>query len=385
MTAVNPLKNLSPEEYLEQKQVKQFLVRLVNSILEVRPENIERHVAGLLATYSKAKGPVESFPTYTKNNQPNAPQKAPFPQKVKEMPVSASSAGRRYSMISPELLRKGQTSAVRRNAMSSKMTSNTEYKIQYHEKDPEVVAKLEEITKKVDLFNFLQADQRRKLVNAMFKKEYKDGDMIIRQGDQPDNFYILETGNTLVIKNGKQVAVLKPGQYFGELALISGSTRAASIVAQGPVTVWAIDQISYLGLLKEGHIQKRQRYSDLLKNVQFLQALQPYEKLLVADALQAVNDCPPGTDIVKQGENGDEFFIILEGECSVIINGEVVAKLKGGDFFGELALMKDQPRAATIRAGENVKLVKLDRQSFSRLLGPCNQFFQDKEKEYANK
>jgi len=61
--------------------------------------------------------------------------------------------------------------------------------------------------KKVDLFNFLQPEQRRKLVNAMFRKEYKDGDMIIRQGDQPDNFYILETGNTLVIKNDKQVAI----------------------------------------------------------------------------------------------------------------------------------------------------------------------------------
>jgi len=236
--------------------------------------------------------------------------------------------------------------------------------------------------KKVDLFNFLQPDQRRNLVNAMFHKDYKDGVMIIKQGDQPDNFYIIESGQCIVVKNNIHVALLGPDQYFGELALISGSTRAASIIAKGNVSVWAIDQISYLGLLKDQHLQKRQRYSELLQNVPFLKALQDYERLLVADALQPVNVTKPDENIITQGENGDEFFIILEGECTVWIGGEQKKTLKAGDYFGELALMKDQPRAATIKASLNAKLVKLDRTSFHRLLGPCNQFFADKAKQY---
>lgn len=375
----------SPEQYLEGKKIKPLLQRIVLALLENRPESPESDIIQMLSSKSKSgtDDEMEMWPS--------------FSGKLKDLQTStighgASFAGRRQSAISASVLSRNAL-LTRRKAMSSKMTSSTDVEIRVVPKDEATFASLESSIKKVDLFSFLNDEQRQTLVNAMFKLTFKDGDVIIKQGDQPDNFYILDSGKCKVFKKSgdkeTQVAALSPGQYFGELALISGSTRAASVVADGDVGCWAIDQTTYLGLLKEVHSQKRQRYRNLLRNVPFLKVLQDYEILLVADALQPVNPAK-GEVIVKQGDDGDEFFIILEGECVVSKKEEgeeeekEVGRLRSGAYFGELALMQNAPRAATVSAGDNCKLVKLDRASFHRLLGPCSQTFTEGMKLYQS-
>ena len=374
----------TPEQYLEDKRIKQLLQKIVVSLLETRPENPESFIVSLLSSPQKSKEESEKWPSL---------QGRP----TEQMPAVSSIGGaaarpsqRRQSAINPTVL--VGSSCSRRKAMSSKMTSSTNVEIRVVPKDEATFQQLEESVKKVDLFSFLNEEQRRTLINAMFPCEYEDGNVIIRQGDQPDNFYILKNGKCAVLKKTGdkevQVAVLNPGQYFGELALISGSTRSATVVAQGHVDCWAIDQTTYLGLLKDGHLKKRQQYRTLLKNVPFLKVLQDYEILLVADALQPVNPAK-GEVVVKQGDQGDEFFIILQGECAVTKkegDGEEkeVGRLRSGAYFGELALMNDSPRAATVIAGDNCKLVKLDRASFHRLLGPCSEIFTQNMKLYQS-
>ena len=371
----------TPEQYLEEKHIKQLLQRIVVSLLEARPVDPEAHIVAMLNS-GQSTDSTEKWPTLHGGQKENVP--------VYSISGGALSTGRRQSAINPKVLNNG--SIARRKAMSSKMTSSTTVEIRVVPKDEATFAQLEESVKKVDLFSFLQDEQRRTLVNAMFPCKYKDGDVIIKQGDQPDNFYILNSGKCRVLKKTgdkeAQVAVLSPGHYFGELALISGSTRTATVVAEGDVDCWAIDQTTYLGLLKEQHNKKRQQYRALLKNVPFLQVLQDYEILLVADALCAVNPAK-GETIIKQGDDGDEFYIILQGECLVLKseNGgepKEVGKLRSGNYFGELALMQNAPRAATIVAGDNCKLVKLDRASFQRLLGPCIETFEQNMKLYQS-
>lgn len=369
---------LSPEQWLEQKNVSAFLEKIVVSLLETRPENIEQHVMNMLKAGSVPTKPVtkEAFPSYGGGS--------PVPITLQKHGAAMPTAeGRRQSAISPDVLR--NRGVVRRQAISSRMTSSTDVKITFVPKDEETTAALEQSVKKVDLFSFLQEDQRKALVGAMFKREYNDTDTIIVEGDKPDNFYIIEKGKCKVRKiiggENKEVATIEAGRYFGELALISGSTRAASVYADGPVVCWAIDQTTYLGLLKEHHNQKRQRYRQLLRSVSFLNALQDYELLLVTDALIPLFP-EENSIIVKQGDSGDEFFIVLDGSCSVVKDGKEVGRLGNGSYFGELALLHNVPRAATITALKNCKLCKLDRKSFHRLLGPCSQIFQDNMKKY---
>ncbi|GFG32991.1 hypothetical protein Cfor_09882 [Coptotermes formosanus] len=110
------------------------------------------------------------------------------------------------------------------------------------------------------------------------------------------------------------------------------------------------------------------------------ESLDKWERLTVADALEPVSFEDRET-IVRQGEPGDDFYIIVEGTALVLqyrAEGEEpmeVGRLGPSDYFGksccEIALLLDRPRAATVVAKGPLKCVKLDRARFERVLGLC--------------
>lgn len=106
------------------------------------------------------------------------------------------------------------------------------------------------------------------------------------------------------------------------------------------------------------------------------ESLDYYERLTVADALTSV-EFKDGDTITNQGEAGDEFYIIEEGTAVVLQRRsaeapqEEVGRLGRSDYFGEIALLFNRPRAATVKAQGPLKCLKLDRACFERLLGPC--------------
>jgi CRP/FNR family cyclic AMP-dependent transcriptional regulator len=81
-----------------------------------------------------------------------------------------------------------------------------------------------------------------------------------------------------------------------------------------------------------------------------------------------------GTTIVNEGENGTEFFVILDGTVSVSREGRQIATLGPGSAFGELALLVDAPRNATVVAGTDVGLVVVGQHEFEGLLDEASGF-----------
>lgn len=75
----------------------------------------------------------------------------------------------------------------------------------------------------------------------------------------------------------------------------------------------------------------------------------------------------PGESIITQGEEGSDFYMIKKGTADVEINGKTVASLKAGDYFGENALLRNEPRNATIKATKEVVTLKITRKSFMSL------------------
>lgn len=111
--------------------------------------------------------------------------------------------------------------------------------------------------------------------------------------------------------NDKHMVSLSEGLGFGELALIYGTPRAATIKAKTDVDLWAIDRNSYRRILMGSTIKKRKMYEDFLGKIPILESLDSWERMTVADALEAVQ-FKAGDVVVRQGEPGEEFFIILE-------------------------------------------------------------------------
>jgi CRP-like cAMP-binding protein len=79
-------------------------------------------------------------------------------------------------------------------------------------------------------------------------------------------------------------------------------------------------------------------------------------------------DLPEGRELTHQGGRGYEFVVVLEGTVDVLIDGKVLATCGGGDFFGEVALLEDRPRTATVVAKTDVTVDVIGRPEFLVLL-----------------
>lgn len=279
---------------------------------------------------------------------------------------------------------------VRRGAVSASVMNEEDvssYEKKVIPKDYKTTAALQKAIKRNLLFSHLEDDEKSEIFDAMFQVEHKAGEVVIQQGDEGDNFYVLDTGEIDVFVNNNHVSSITDGGSFGELALIYGTPRAATCKARTNVRLWAIDRDTYRRILMGSTIRKRKMYESFLEKVSILESLDKWERLTVADALESCQFVD-GEEVVKQGEPGDEFFIIIEGLATVLQrkteDGEVlvVGELKQSDYFGEIALLLKRPRAATVKAVGPLKCVKLDRARFERVLGPCVEILKRNISQY---
>ncbi|KAF4800377.1 hypothetical protein TURU_044771 [Turdus rufiventris] len=245
--------------------------------------------------------------------------------------------------------------------------------------------------KKVDLYHDPRGFESSLLmsVSCFDKQPYAClwSKLIMQNCDEGDNFYVIDQGEVDVYVNGEWVTSIGEGGSFGELALIYGTPRAATVKAKTDLKLWGIDRDSYRRILMGSTLRKRKMYEEFLSKVSILESLDKWERLTVADALEPVQ-FEDGEKIVVQGEPGDDFFIITEGTASVLQrrsdNEEYVevGRLGPSDYFGEIALLLNRPRAATVVARGPLKCVKLDRPRFERVLGPCSEILKRNIQRY---
>ncbi|KAJ1942658.1 hypothetical protein FBU59_003137 [Linderina macrospora] len=243
------------------------------------------------------------------------------------------------------------------------------------------------------LFKNLDEDAYRDVVDAMEEKAVGAGQDIITQGGVGDFFYIVERGSfEIFVQKGDEpaakVATASDGGSFGELALMYNAPRAATVHATTEATLWALDRITFRRLLMERTSRKRRLYERFLETVPLLKSLEPYERQKIADALESVtyND---GDVVVRQGEQGDAFYLIELGTVRVIkadadgVEREYPALEQGG-YFGELALLDNQPRQATLVAQGRTKCARMSKDAFDRLLGPVINIIRREAGNYSH-
>ena len=202
----------------------------------------------------------------------------------------------------------------------------------------------------------------------------------------------------------RNVAECREGSSFGEPALMYGHPRAATVLMIEPCTLWSLDRITFRTIILNAVHRGRTMYEQCLSSVDLLASLEPEERSKVADALVS-RVYEDGEAVMRQGEMGDTFFFVEEGNAVVtkIQNGghEVFGHLKKGDYFGgafayhlfgrdhlispdlELSLLRLEPRAATVSAVvrtdpsvPRLKVAALDAHAFTRLLGPLREIME---------
>nr|XP_002122708.1 cAMP-dependent protein kinase type I-beta regulatory subunit [Ciona intestinalis] len=278
----------------------------------------------------------------------------------------------------------------RRGAVSAEVYTDddvTNYVKKVITKDYKTMASLSKAIEKNVLFAHLDDNERSDIFDAMFPVQHIAGEYIIKQGDDGDNFYVMDQGEVDIIINNNYITTLGDGASFGELALIYGTPRAADVRAKTDLKLWAIDRDSYRRILMGSTLKKRKMYDEFLSKVSILESLDKWERLTVADALEPAQ-FESGQEVVVQGDSGSDFYIIVEGTAAVLQrrsdNEEYtqVGTLGASDYFGEIALLLDRPRAATVVARSVLKCVKLDRPRFERVLGECSEILKRNIQQY---
>lgn len=153
-------------------------------------------------------------------------------------------------------------------------------------KTDEEASRISNVMDKNILFKYLDDHQRKIILNAMFKVDKQPGDVIIKQGDEGDNFYVIDKGVADIFVDQKDappllVLTCKDGDSFGELALMYDAPRAATVVAKDEMKLWAMDRLTYKHILMDTTLKKRDTYKGFLEKVPLLQSLDPYERLKV--------------------------------------------------------------------------------------------------------
>jgi CRP-like cAMP-binding protein len=250
-------------------------------------------------------------------------------------------------------------------------------------KSPTSVSRIQEAVKNNLLFNNLDLQQRQRIIDAMFERRIIAGEVVIRQGDEGDNFYVVDSGKFAVHVDGKPEPVVEigPGGTFGELALMYNTPRTASVVALTDGLLWAVDRVTFRRVIIDIAFRKRRMYESFLRNVPLLETLEHSEICRIADALEPVSYAT-GSSVIVQGQPGDCFYIIVEGDADVLVNGSCVNHLGPGDYFGEVALLHNAPRAATVVAKTELQCVALEAAAFRRLLGPLTELLKRNEEKY---
>ncbi|KAF3860190.1 hypothetical protein F7725_000445 [Dissostichus mawsoni] len=238
-----------------------------------------------------------------------------------------------------------------------------------HPKTDEQRCRLQESCRDILLFKTLDQEQFSEVLDAMFEQRVQPTDHVIDQGDDGDNFYVIERGLFDIV--------------------VMGTT----------------DRATFRRLILKNNAKKRKMYETFIESVPLLKSLEANERMKIVDVLGSKQFPTASASshristykyiyfemylqgvffLYPQGDKADCFYIVESGEVKIMMKSKTKAdhadnveveltRCSRGHYFGELALVTNKPRAASVYAEGPVKLVVIDIQAFERLLGSCKE------------
>lgn len=224
----------------------------------------------------------------------------------------------------------------------------------------------------IPLFSKLKDEDLAAIAAQSKQVTYGAGELIVEEGSPGDTFYSIRSGSVIVARGASSdrarvVARLGAGDCFGETAMLKDGVRTASVRAATRTVVIELASEAFEKMVATvGGVDFAQvlRAASAIGKSKLFRGL-PAERLSSLASRFVPRSVPKGTDVVKFGDEGHEFFLIARGEVEVLsAEGKLLTRLKDGDHFGEIALLRSVPRTATVRTAVDSLVLVLSREVF---------------------
>ncbi len=268
-----------------------------------------------------------------------------------------------------------------------------------------------ELLRKVPVLEDAPAATIRLLVQRGIRRAVRHGRRVVKAGAPGDALFLIMQGKLVLARDSlhgtAEVVTLQSGDFFGEMALVTGSPYHADVTAASDCLLLRIPRLALFEAVQEnrelasalvrtaarresereslpdtGQFQavaldvlssEEEMFANMgtgarLRQIEILQTLPASQVDSLADACLEVKR-GAGSTLVRQGGEGGGMWIIVTGEVEILRNGKVVAHLSDGDFFGEVNLLTGWTSTATVRASTPIEAVLLRWQDLSPIVG----------------
>jgi CRP-like cAMP-binding protein/thioredoxin reductase/Fe-S-cluster-containing hydrogenase component 2 len=236
---------------------------------------------------------------------------------------------------------------------------------------------IEHIRARAPMFSGLQPVQIREFLIHAGLHYLQPGEVVFRRGDATNSLYTVldgEVGIQINPQNPSEMVRLGQGQFFGEMGLISGRTRTATIVATQPALLFEVDRNTILKLERsEAAVKKAIEDAAVIRQIKMF--LAPHiEDDLLSEVVATSKIVSKNRDevLIEEGADDDAVYLIRKGSVTVSkrVGGKdvVLNYVAAGNYVGEMALLTHQPRAATVTAASATEAISIDSGAFRKLL-----------------
>jgi CRP-like cAMP-binding protein len=210
------------------------------------------------------------------------------------------------------------------------------------------------VLKHLDFFHSLPVEKVQEFVSIINEENFRKGETIIQRGSVGDKFYIISSGNVSILNDDLvNSKVFGTFEYFGEIALMTGSQRLANVVAETDVVVYTIEKNKFLSFI--GGTEFENTLQRLIKNrekgVWNVMSISPlfgrlssYQKTWIESILSPVKKKGSGV-LMREGEPPTACYIIHEGEVLISKEGRFITTLSRGDYVGSMHKVYDSEAA----------------------------------------
>ncbi len=213
-----------------------------------------------------------------------------------------------------------------------------------------------------------------------------DGEVLVEQGDAADTVYFIESGTVAASKTTPQgevvVGTVEAGQVIGEVTVVAGGRRTATLRAVGPVHVLEIDRSDFEAFLNSNpdmadsvSDEARERVDRTNVATMVAELMGSSDQALVQQVVDRVEwrRLEAGEVLFREGDTADAAYFVVGGRVMVLAadadgNDQLIAELGRGEVVGELGLLDRAPRSATVRAVRDTTLASFSTTTFEELV-----------------